>query len=456
MNKALNQAISFEAIFLNKASLATFALLACQQTCIAAAAWYLALTIVKVQAGEPFLEPLSFYLAAMIIPYLPGCLSFVTLQHWINRTHVQVVEAMINRVRGRAAQFDNAEAKAAFDSALSRNAFNAVANYLGLSHDFAALALNSALSALVLGMLLPIELAAGYGISLLASLGVILAVSPSMHRRSLDAEERFSRYGHQLGSAWSNATLNNHHNMKHWQQQRQRAGAEYYRANFQLAALQQMANAGIALIALSPTAYLVYHLLALPGLDAALAAAVVVSLTRIFHILGALSTVVYQLLGWQAARARLQFLQIQVNGLRREPMHQLLPGALTLNDEPMSGARAIIERISASKHGRFTIGGRNGAGKSTLLLALKDCWGEQAWLVPAQPHVLSWQSSGAPGSTGQQALAILSEVVNAPGIPKVVLLDEWDANLDAEHRGKVDAWLDDLSLNNVVVEVRHS
>ncbi|MFF7707731.1 hypothetical protein [Pseudomonas sp. NPDC007930] len=455
MNNSLDQALSPKAIFLNAASLATFALVACQQACIAAAAWCLTRTIAQVQAGEPFLAPLGFYLLAMIIPYLPGCLSFVTLQHWINRTHLQITDAMVDAVKGRAGQFSNSEAKAAFDSALSRNAFHAVAQYLGLSHDFAALALNSLLSAIVLGVLLPIELAAGYAISLLASVGVILAIAPRIRHMSLETERQFARYGHQLGSAWGNVTLNNRYNMGHWQRQRQQAGTAYYQANVRLAAIQQGANTGIALIALLPTAYLVYHLLAGPGLDAALAAAVVVNLTRIFHILGALSTVVYQLLAWQAARARLRFLDVQTKDLGAESLNRPLSGALSVNGEPPSGACAILERINASERGRFTLRGPNGAGKSTLLLALKDHWRDEAWLVPAQLHVLSWASASTPGSTGQQALAMLSEVVNAPHIPRVVLLDEWDANLDAAHRQCIDGWLDALSKQRVVVEVRH-
>lgn len=57
-------------------------------------------------------------------------------------------------------------------------------------------------------------------------------------------------------------------------------------------------------------------------------------------------------------------------------------------------------------------------------------------------------------STGQRTLKQLHEAFDLPAT-KYLLLDEWDANLDDENRRTVNERLDRLSINKVIVEIRH-
>lgn len=123
------------------------------------------------------------------------------------------------------------------------------------------------------------------------------------------------------------------------------------------------------------------------------------------------------------------------------------------------GAQDLLEgRLPEA--GRLVIRGPNGAGKSSLLLSVRERLGDQAYYLPA--HLDFWidgDGQNAFGdvrnaSSGEKILRTL-EYAEARGLPRVLLLDEWDANLDAENRARIAAKLEALAGAHLIVEVRH-
>jgi ABC-type bacteriocin/lantibiotic exporter with double-glycine peptidase domain len=102
---------------------------------------------------------------------------------------------------------------------------------------------------------------------------------------------------------------------------------------------------------------------------------------------------------------------------------------------------------------RITIRGENGVGKSTLLKHLKDKTG--GYYLPAKPTLSfecpNWQTL----STGEQILVALKEACSNNNFEKLILLDEWDANLDLANREKISRIIDELSQKRTIVEVVH-
>jgi len=101
------------------------------------------------------------------------------------------------------------------------------------------------------------------------------------------------------------------------------------------------------------------------------------------------------------------------------------------------------------RSGRYTIRGGNGAGKSTLVKVIKDSI-HDAVMVGPNIHLLE---SDFDGSSGELLLRQLHYVFKQK-VP-VLLLDEWDANLDSSNTERIDALIDELSQSTPVVEVRH-
>lgn len=56
-------------------------------------------------------------------------------------------------------------------------------------------------------------------------------------------------------------------------------------------------------------------------------------------------------------------------------------------------------------------------------------------------------------STGERRLLQIEKVLSAP--PPIVMLDEWDANLDLDNISRFNAILDSAAKNIVVIEARH-
>jgi ABC-type bacteriocin/lantibiotic exporter with double-glycine peptidase domain len=341
------------------------------------------------------------------------------------------------------------------ESVSARNSFMAIKDYLTFIHGFVGFFLNSALSMIVLSVLLPGHLFTGYIISLVISVTLILLLRGTVGRHSTRTEKAFIAYSESLSRIWDNCALGNHYNFNLWQSSRDRRARQYYRQSNRLQLLKQSGNLALATAALLPTIYLISKAIDRTTAEPTLVAAIIVNLTRVFHILSSLSALVYQLLDFSAMNSRLR-LMFDTERRLSEPLD--LPdtpcGEIVVNGAPVHDYDSVTMSVRSSLHGRFTVRGANGAGKSTLLQVLKRALADEAVLLPAQHGKLEWQHELKALSTGQKTLAQLQEISNHAGV-KYLLLDEWDANLDSDNRRAISDMLDLLGQSKVIVEIRH-
>ncbi|MEK2687548.1 ATP-binding cassette domain-containing protein [Bdellovibrio sp. GT3] len=110
----------------------------------------------------------------------------------------------------------------------------------------------------------------------------------------------------------------------------------------------------------------------------------------------------------------------------------------------------IKEQIENATPRRLEVRGNNGSGKSTLLLMLNEQVEESIYL-PANPQFDI--PNLKVGSTGQNILQHLKHIAQMN--EKIILLDEWDANLDEENIEKINTLINEIAKEKVVVEVRH-
>lgn len=112
---------------------------------------------------------------------------------------------------------------------------------------------------------------------------------------------------------------------------------------------------------------------------------------------------------------------------------------------------ALSQRLSSAEFsvGRYTVTGKNGSGKSTFLKLIKQGMPDALLMTPETRF--SSQEEGL--STGQLRLREI-EIALASSAP-LLLLDEWDANLDDENCDAIDSLLDRAAKRIIIVEVRH-
>jgi hypothetical protein len=443
-------------VFRNYAAALTLLLIVVHQALIASSVYFLAKVVENFGSDGPYATYLVLYMAAMIVPFIPGCLSFIAMQQWINHAHLNITTQLVNAARDKVQLYRSAAQRETFDSAVSRNAFGSVSSYIAMSHDFFSLLFNSVFSMAVIGFLLPRELMLGYTISFVAAFAVIWLFNSPAQRRSAEVEDQYAEYGNCLARAWDNATAGNQHNYENWLQDRDKKGWAYYRGALKLASLKQVGNVSIALASLLPTAYLIHFMVTTHSAAPAVLAVVIVNLTRIFHILNSLGTLIYQMLEWTAMKARLSYLFNIEDAMASPPELPDAPaGSMTINGKTVVDFASVIGQIREAGCGRFTVRGANGTGKSTLLLAMKQAYSQAAFFLPTANSRLNWQGNYERRSTGQRMRAVLDEICSSTQGLKYLLLDEWDANLDSANREQLDGLLASMSRQFVVVEVRH-
>ncbi|MGK5594768.1 MAG: hypothetical protein ACSNEK_05345 [Parachlamydiaceae bacterium] len=121
------------------------------------------------------------------------------------------------------------------------------------------------------------------------------------------------------------------------------------------------------------------------------------------------------------------------------------------NNSPVT-IENFLPSIEKLNKGRITISGENGSGKSTLMLLIKQKFGSLAAYLPAHHHLIL-KEPRFKLSSGEVTLKVLEDIKNEDC--KVFLLDEWDANLSSENKAIIDQLLNNLSLQKIIIEVRH-
>lgn len=111
----------------------------------------------------------------------------------------------------------------------------------------------------------------------------------------------------------------------------------------------------------------------------------------------------------------------------------------------------LLQKASTSC--RLTIRGDNGSGKSTMLMLVKKALEHRAFFLPTQ-NQLSFKGETHMHSTGEALKNRLAEIINMVDVD-VLLLDEWDANLDKENQEGLSKLIDELAQKKCVIEVRH-
>ncbi|UOF00056.1 ATP-binding cassette domain-containing protein [Bdellovibrio reynosensis] len=186
--------------------------------------------------------------------------------------------------------------------------------------------------------------------------------------------------------------------------------------------------------------------------NAAYLAALLVTVPRQIMVIGYFRAFFQQVAHFKAAMLRLNSLVEASTLTDTEIVSRISIAKVSLNAQPVDSVQSVEKMVKEKSTGRHVITGENGAGKSTLLLHLNSVL-PASFYLPSAPQLEIGQDMGGE-STGQRMLKHL-EFVGSLDVP-VLLLDEWDANLDKDNRALVSEVLEQIAKKSVVVEVRHS
>ncbi|WOE33305.1 MULTISPECIES: ATP-binding protein [unclassified Acinetobacter] len=443
----------YKIFFGTKFSIISLILVLLHQSVIALSVIFLTNVINDFQNHVSFSKNLLLYLFCMIFPYFPGLISFVFLQKWVNYSHQEYLNYVYKNNSLSPFDLKRKVQSERIGSLISRNSFSIVTSTLFFLHDFLTLFLNSFLSLIIFFIILPKEIFIGYFLSFIISFILIIMTRKIIEKINYDVEFNMIEYGNFLNKFPDNYAIQNSINKNTWFKKSKKYGESYYNSTLKAQLTRQSISLVLAMIAILPTSYLIFITLTSNEIKSAVMAAIIVNITRIYAVLSSLNSVLSSFIEIPSIIGRLKIL-FDLNETNIIDKNSLIKN-IKINDELLKNNDDRFNYLISQTLGRFTIRGGNGSGKSTFLHELKDKIGDDAILVPTNLNNLLWSEDLdlEKLSTGQKINKIINLVKN--NNIKYLLLDEWDANLDKNKKIEINNLLDSLSLNKVIVEVRH-
>lgn len=356
--------------------------------------------------------------------------------------------------QGRASSWQNKQSKDRFLASIGSDAIDYLGLSLFMSMDIYSFILSAVLGVLTLSLTIDMSLLPAFAISALASFLVYRKFSPGVEKKyNSDQTARTDLVGHLL-KCWDNVLLNNSPIFNNY--------LEVFDRKISAARSQSVASAtaselfifslGVAsgLPVLASICWILWH--SNPTTQPELLIALLATLPRQLNILGVFRSIFQSLTGLLSVEAKFEVLNKGTVLPPRDLTVSIKPELIHLNQKPIEGINRATSLISNSTNGRYEVRGPNGAGKSTLLLHLNQSL-ESSIYLPTHPDLMLNKEIRSSKSSGENLLAHIEALGNSQA--DIILLDEWDANLDEKNLKLVNNQIELLSKTKTVVEVRH-
>lgn len=455
----------------NRWGFGCFALLTLQQIIEASSVIWLVIMVKKITSGEPFLPFLFIYLSTLVIPYFPGCIAMILKISWKQESQRSFIQAFVHSNRNQIGEWSNQGIKEEKLSILTAEGPSALHQLIDYIYDLYSYIVSVFFNIFALSVVVEPFFGVAYCISVLTVI-VVMKMKRRIQRRltqkALTARIDLSQ---SLLAAWDNVLLGNSYNFKLWQDKTSQRVNRCLQKNVELERFDQVLAMVISLVTAFPSlivvvVYAYLNRTSIPNLTAFL-----VTLPVLFTILSYTYQTLSLIFRWTMHKGKLvsiyksiQPIQYSQTAMEKKVKwnkikivnthfstsvpndHVSLAGPLAL-----TGYHELLE--FTNKAGRVTLRGENGAGKSTLLMLIKNSLSERAFFLPTQ-NQLSFLSQPNKYSTGESLRNRLLEILDKVDVD-VLLLDEWDANLDQENKEQLSLLIDELSEKKCVIEVRH-
>lgn len=429
-----------------------------QQTIVAASTWFLSQVTVRVADPKALFPWLLGFLICLSLPYLPGAFAVRCMGQLKNIAQGRILDLLRTAIEGRATLLAHAGERERRFVFLQREGEDFVTHACDGGFDFSQTLVNIVLNIAALVAVVHPALLPTYALSL-----ALLLLSTRLSREPLTRATRAQREA-RIGfedvrlKTWENLTIGNTLNTQRWNASLTNQYKNFACQRLRLTSLRECASLLSTWAAMVPVLaanlWMVWS--AQSGTQVAL---IVATLPRQLMVLNHIHILSSYSGFWHEMRERWAGLEAAVStvdpNLRAQHDNRIRFTDLTVEpvvDETLDSTEACVRWIQKTQHGRYRVHGSNGAGKSTLLRSIKESLACTAIYLPAEHAALDFPVA-AGLSSGQRARAIL-EVLRTSA-PRVVLLDEWDANLDAHHRGVLDTLVAQLAERHLVLEVRH-
>lgn len=451
----------------NRWAIACFVVMAIQQMIESSSTFWLVRLTESITTGQPFFPYLIAYLCSLLIPYIPGCLGLILKTSWKQEAQRSFINSFVSSNHDRLSEWSNKGLKEEKLSILTSEGPNTLNMFIDYAWDLYIYVLSVLFNILALAIFVEPLFAISYGISVTCVI-LVMKMKRRMQRlltqKALIARVDLSQ---SLLAAWDNVLLGNAYNFKLWNERTSQRLRRCLQRNMDLERFDQVLAISVSLMTSLPSLLVVIYYMVKNYGDTVKLTSFVVILPLLFMIL----SYTYQTLSlgfrWAMHRSKLTTIYKAIGASVESPIimekkikwPKMMATYSTRQEEHLSVMvpKPIFSHEDLLQHtntpGRLTLRGENGCGKSTALMLIKNALANRAFFLPTHSQ-LSFTSETNKYSTGESLRNRLMEILEKVDAD-VLLLDEWDANLDSENQEKLSALIDQLSRKKCVIEVRH-
>ncbi len=443
----------------NQSALYCLFVLIVQQLIVASSTIWIVRLSHDIVSGTSFSTNLFLYLASLILPYLPAAVMSVLLVTWEQGILKQYIDLFISANAHATNIWNDKKKKEEFISTVNHEGSQTIDQAVNYYYGLTSAAMNTFLNILTISFLVDYLFFVSYSIGMIISF-ILIKVQDKPHSKLAErAQNSRIELGKSILSFWDNVVLGNVYNLSFWKKSTDRRIEQAIKDNVSVSVFRELVSIGISLATFLPSlvvaAYGMYRNI---GNPVALAAFIVI-MPRLFLILSYTYNLLYLVTQFGAVKTKVKTILTVVESqeLRSQSSYvsRIDWQSIQLLGNKMNGHPYSLETVTDIMNypGRVTVRGKNGSGKSSLLLELKRIFKEDAFYLPSQNH-LHFSFGEVGRSTGELLKDQLEEIYRSVEA-KIILLDEWDANLDGANQHQLSQLIDQIAEKKCVVEVRH-
>lgn len=453
----------------NRWAITCLTILFFQQLIEASATLWLVWFMQSVVEGTPIILYIILYLVTLVSHYIPTCVAFIYKTKWKQEAQRSFINAFVSSNRNNIGEWNNKALREEKLSLLTTEGPAALHSLIDYVWDLFTWVLSVVLNILFLAVVVEPLFIIAYSLSVV--LVVVMMKMQRRRQRHLTQKALSARVDlcQSLLSAWDNVLLGNHYNFKLWDEKTTERLNRCLQRNIDLERFDQILAIFSALVTSIPSLFVVVYFVFEYKSDPVRLSSFIVVLPILFTIL----TYTYQTISlvFRSGLHKAKLLSIYKAIQASKDSHKLLERKVkwdkikaTLvrdsfkDDQNPSFTTKIINSHTdllshTSSTGRLTLRGENGSGKSTALMLIKNALAGRAFFLPTH-DALNFFTETNQYSTGESLRKRLSEILEKVDVD-VLLLDEWDANLDTENQESLSDLINKIAEKKCVVEVRH-
>lgn len=432
-----------------------------QQIVVASSTYFILEAIRYATAGDidTGMKFIAAFVASLVLVYLPNTLSMMYLQRWRLASIDSFVKAFTQSNFGKTT-FGHSRNKVHNEAWLTNESFTVYDSATGLLYQLYSTFTNSAFNILVIALALDARILFWYLLAGALLMASNYFFSSRITQVSVDVQNTRKQLANIMLTAWDNIFVGNRSNFLNWNKNYETRMNDARNAAIRSDVVRSLISSGMVSVALLIVAFGNGVFLYENSKSLPMIAALFITLPRQLQIIQSIFAFFNLTLSWTGAHAQLKELEnvVKVSSTGESSLKYVQFDAIQIsNKSDCVGPKDFSDLKSLFSNdlsGRFTVRGRNGTGKSTMLGLLKEDLGDRAFYLPTHYADLIFQSTFLNHSDGNRLVSVFNDIAALTDV-EVVILDEWDANLDTDNIERISAAIDSLATKKVVIESRH-